>query len=183
MGEYQALNASLAIRAFQLISETPDERAVREGLRESRPPGRFEKISADPPVYIDGAHNPTAARALARAIGQSGLRPVLVIGVMADKDIVEVLEPLIPLAEAVIFTAPSYGRAATPESLLEKARSLGFDGTLAPTVKDALKVAMSVQKPVLVTGSFFTIGEASETLSKTPLSRVAKLGEWQAAGP
>jgi dihydrofolate synthase/folylpolyglutamate synthase len=183
MGEYQALNASLAIRAFELIAKDPEEAAIRAGLSEAKPPGRLEKISAEPPVYIDGAHNPAAARALARAIGQSGLRPVLVIGMMSDKDIKEVLEPLLPLAEAAVFTAPAYGRAATPESLLEKARSLGFDGTLAPTVKDALKVAMSVEKPVLVTGSFFTIGEASEALMKTPLSRVAKLGEWQAAGP
>jgi dihydrofolate synthase/folylpolyglutamate synthase len=183
MGEYQALNASLAIRAFELIAKDADESAVRAGLGEVKPPGRLEKISAGPPVYIDGAHNPAAARALARAIGQSGMKPVLVIGVMSDKDVAKVLEPLLPIAEAAVFTAPAYGRAATPESLLEKARSLGFDGTLAPTVKDALKVAMSVQKPVLVTGSFFTIGEAKEALMKTPLSRVAKLGEWQAAGP
>jgi dihydrofolate synthase/folylpolyglutamate synthase len=183
MGEYQALNASLAIRAFELITKDAEKSAIRAGLNDAKPPGRLEKISAEPPVYIDGAHNPAAARALAHAIGQSGMRPVLVIGVMSDKDIAHVLEPLLPLAEAVIFTAPAYGRAATPESLLDKARSLGFDGTLAPTVKDALKVAMSAEKPVLVTGSFFTIGEAREALTKTPLSRVAKLGEWQAAGP
>jgi dihydrofolate synthase/folylpolyglutamate synthase len=180
-GEYQALNASLAIRAIEIIVKDIDDSAIRKGLRESRPPGRLERIHTGPEVLIDGAHNPAAARALAQALSQRKMRPVMVIGVMADKNIDEVLVPLLPLAESVIFTAPAYGRAARPEALIERAHALGFEGTTAPTVAEALRAAMAVGKPVLVTGSFFTIGEAKEALLKTPLSRVAKLGEWQAS--
>jgi dihydrofolate synthase/folylpolyglutamate synthase len=180
-GEYQALNASLAIRALELIAKPSDESTIRAGLGESRPPGRFERIHAEPPVYIDGAHNPAAARALARALEQSGTRPVMVIGMMADKDMDDVLSALLPLADSAVFAAPAYGRAASPEALMERARALGFTGTTAPGVADALGTAMATGKPVLVTGSFFTIGEAKEALTKASPSRVAKLGEWQAS--
>lgn len=184
MGEYQALNASLAIRAFEIISEVADieDSAIRNGLMEMRPPGRLERIHDAPPVYIDGAHNPEAARALAKAI-EGRLRPVMVVGVMGDKDIEGILKPLLPLSDGVIFTAPAYGRSAAPQVLLKRAQSLGYNGTVAPTVKDALKVATATKKPVLVTGSFFTIGEAKEAVSKSRLSRVARLGEWKTARP
>jgi dihydrofolate synthase/folylpolyglutamate synthase len=183
-GEYQALNAALAVKAFTLMidSSAANERAIREGLSLMRPPGRLERISDDPPVLIDGAHNPAAARALAGAL-KDGERPVVIIGAMSDKDLTGILQPLLPLAEGIIFTAPGYGRAAAPEELRECARALGHDGTVAPTVAEALKVAVQGTRPVLVTGSFFTIGEAKEALrGRGPLSRVARLGEWQAAG-
>jgi len=181
-GDYQALNASLAIRAFELISGGAEEAAIRRGILDSRPPGRLERIHEEPPVYIDGAHNPAAARALASAI-EGRMRPAMVIGVMGDKDIEGILRALLPLSEGAIFCAPAYGRAAKPEALLSIARSLGHGGTAAPSVKDALKVAMATRRPVLVTGSFFTIGEAKAALEKTALSRVARLGEWQARRP
>ncbi len=187
-GEYQALNAALAVRALTLLidSSAADERAIREGLSLMRPPGRLERISDDPPVLIDGAHNPGAARALAGALEEQikdGGSPVIIIGAMSDKDLKGILEPLLPLAEGIIFTAPGYGRAAAPEELRECARALGHDGTVAPTVAEALKAAVQGTRPVLVTGSFFTIGEAKEALrGRGPLSRVARLGEWQAAG-
>ncbi len=183
IGDYQALNASLAIRALELIVKEPRENFIREGLKAVRPPGRLERIHDDPPVYLDGAHNPAAAEALARAI-EGRMRPVMVIGIMNDKDIGGILSALLPLSDSAIFAAPAYGRSASPRTLLKIAHSLGYEGTAAPSVRDALKSAIASGKTVLVTGSFFTIGEAKESMvTKTPLSRVAKLGEWQAKNP
>ncbi|MGD8351520.1 MAG: cyanophycin synthetase, partial [Nitrospirota bacterium] len=180
LGDYQALNASLAVRAFELIAGDAGEGAVREGLKGMRPPGRLELLRREPPVYLDGAHNPEAAEALARAI-EGRMRPVMVIGIMGDKDVEKILAPLLPLADGAIFAAPAYGRSATAEALLRSARALGYGGEAAPTVREALEAALARGKPVLVTGSFFTIGEAKEALLGASPSRVAKLGEWQAA--
>lgn len=181
VGDYQALNASLAVRAFELVAGDAGEGAVREGLLGMRPPGRLELIRHEPPVYLDGAHNPAAAEALARALEGLGMRPVMVIGVMGDKDVEGILAPLLPLAEGAIFASPGFGRSAPAERLLSSARALGHDGETAPTVRKALGAALSRGKPVLVTGSFFTIGEAKEALLGAAPSRVARLGEWQAA--
>lgn len=180
MGDYQALNASLAVRALEIIAGNASEPAIRGGLMGMRPPGRLECVREEPPVYLDGAHNPAAAQSLARAI-EGRMRPVMVIGIMGDKDIEKILAPLLPLAESAVFTAPAYGRSARPEKLLRSARSLGYGGAVAQTVREALEVALARGKPVLVTGSFFTIGEAKEALLGTAPSQVAKLGEWQAA--
>jgi dihydrofolate synthase/folylpolyglutamate synthase len=181
VGDYQALNASLAVRAFELVAGDAGEGAVREGLLGMRPPGRLELIRHEPPVYLDGAHNPAAAEALARALEGLGMRPVMVIGVMGDKDVEGILAPLLPLAEGAIFASPGYGRSAPAERLLGSARALGYEGETAPTVREALEAALARGKPVLVTGSFFTIGEAKEALLGAAPSRIARLGEWQAA--
>jgi len=186
-GSYQALNASLAVRAFEIISggparDVPDERAVREGLANVRWPGRLELISQDPPVFIDGAHNPGAARALAEALRAnyltSGNKLTLVMGIMSDKDIAGILGPLLPLASEVIFAAPDSARAARPEALSDVARELGFASKTAPSVKDALRMACALGHMVLVTGSFYTMGEAREALGAKGF--LTGLREWQA---
>lgn len=186
-GAYQARNASLAVRAFEIISGEPsrnalNEKAVREGLANLRWPGRLELISQDPPVFMDGAHNPGAARALADNLRENflakGKKLTLVLGIMSDKDIPEILGPLLPLASEVIFAAPDSGRAARPEALRDAARGMGFASRTAPTVKDALRMACALGNMVLVTGSFYTMGEAREALGARGF--LTGLREWQA---
>lgn len=201
-GEHQMQNASLAIKAVGLINERSSiltsplvaegegdrvshneywVQCIREGLKNVRWPGRLEYIQEDPPILIDAAHNPAAADALARALKRSFLETykkiIIILGIMADKDIKGIMEPLLPLASEVILTAPSYSRAASPEHLADIAHSLGFsDLRIAPTVKDAIKLAIrksynsspiTHHSPlVLITGSFYTIGEAKEALGQ-----------------
>jgi dihydrofolate synthase/folylpolyglutamate synthase len=165
-GEYQAVNASLAIRAFELISKRDIESIVKTGLRSLRWQGRLELIAEN--ILIDGAHNPTAARELANTLRtdflKDGRKLVLIMGVMADKDIKGILSPLLPLADEVIFTAPDYGRAASPEELSNHALSLGFKSKTAKSVKEAIDMTKGSNCLVLITGSFYTIGEAKEAL-------------------
>jgi dihydrofolate synthase/folylpolyglutamate synthase len=174
-GAYQAGNAALAVKAFQLVSgqhgpSAPFEAAVREGLSTLSWPGRLELIREKPPVFIDGAHNPAAAAALAETLKEDYLhgneKLTLVIGVMADKDVRGILGPLLPLAGEAIFTAPEYGRAAAPEALAEYARDMGCaNAGVAVPVAQALLRAMARGRTVLVTGSFYTAGAAREALT------------------
>jgi dihydrofolate synthase/folylpolyglutamate synthase len=177
-GEYQARNASLAIRALELMGKLNSD-VIREALVGARWPGRLEMVAGDPPTYVDGAHNPAASKALAgelRAEGFEG-RMALVVGVMSDKDAEGIIRPLLPLAREVFFTRAAYGRAASPPLLTEKARTLGFGGGITETgsVSDAMVAARSLGAPVLVAGSFYTAGEALEALGARSLLR--KLGE------
>jgi dihydrofolate synthase/folylpolyglutamate synthase len=171
-GDYQALNASLAIRAVEIIRGAKEdiEHVVREGLLSLKWPGRLELASRDPMVLIDGAHNPAAAGALARTLRTDYLKNneklVLVMGAMGDKDIDGILKPLLPLAGDIIFAAPSYGRAADPQVLVEHSSRKGHGSKTASSVREALDMARGVSggRPILVTGSFYTIGEALEAL-------------------
>lgn len=224
-GGHQMQNASVAIKAVELFYErrlkpaathysSPiTHHAIKDGLATVKWPGRLEMIKDDPPLLIDGAHNPAAAVALSLALENIFLKQykgiILVLGIMGDKDIEGIMRPLLPLASEIILTSPYYERAAPPDRLASVAASLGFpDVRTAPTVKDALELAQNIcqqsnfpstsdsppllplrkgglggfgeegsgglqhdssldthQLPlIVVTGSFYTIGEAKECI-------------------
>jgi dihydrofolate synthase/folylpolyglutamate synthase len=124
-------------------------------------------------VLIDGAHNPDAARALSLYLGTMCAaryrRVLLIAGIMGDKDIEGILAHLLPHASETIFTAPSYGRAAPAGVLASHASSLGYSSRQTRTVAEALALAEDIYLPgdiIVVTGSFYTIGEAREILVK-----------------
>ncbi len=180
-GRHQALNAALAIKTIEVIMKKyPDMHCdIRQGLADARWTGRLEFVKDHPPLLIDGAHNPQAAAALAEYLRKAlGLysRIVLIMGIMNDKDREGIMKPLLPLASEIIFTAPAYGRAASPETLAAEARGLGYHAQTALTVADALNLAERLYTQgdlIVATGSFYTIGEVKEAFGqKSVLSRL-----------
>ena len=171
-GEYQAMNAAMAVRTFSLAMKAMKKdavaSAVRLGAKDLKWPGRLELVADDPPVYLDGAHNPAASSALARELLKRPVAPpeetVLVLGVMKDKDAEGLVRPLLALAGEIICTAPAYGRALSPEELAGTVSTLGHKARAVAGVKRALDEARATGKTVLVAGSFFTAGEALEAL-------------------
>ncbi len=171
-GRHQAMNAAVAIRSVEHIMHGhPQLRCdIQRGLKEAHWPGRLEFIKERPPVLIDGAHNPHASAVLAvylRKALELYSRIILVMGIMGDKDREGIIAPVLPLASEIIFTAPSYGRAASPDVLAGEARAMGYFPRTAPTVSEALALAEELYVPgdlIVVTGSFYTIGEAKEAL-------------------
>jgi dihydrofolate synthase / folylpolyglutamate synthase len=172
-GEHQAVNAALAVKTTEILTgKYPGMICnIREGLEAVRWPGRIEIVREKPATVIDGAHNPDAAAALSAYLGKIVARVygrvILVIGIMGDKDIDGILRPLLPLASAVIFTAASYGRAASAEVLSAHAAALGYPSVISNGVADAIRKAEGLYAPgdvIVVTGSFYTIGEAKEVL-------------------
>lgn len=181
-GDHQVRNAGVAIRTVEVLSERcsgPDP-DIRSGLKQLRWPGRLEMIKDVPPVLIDGAHNPAAAVVLARYLEKlltsRYRRIILVAGVMADKDIPGILGPLLPLAAEIICASPAYGRAAAPDHLAAHAAAMGYNASQAISIAEAINMAERRCKPgdlIVITGSFYTIGEAKETLvQKGVLSRL-----------
>ena len=185
-GMHQMENASVAIKVAELVmaKAAVAYRHVREGLANTKWPGRMELIkdagySYD--ILIDGAHNPSASEALAGSLKEYFLpfyeKAILIIGVMADKDMIGIMRPLLPLASEIVFTAPDYGRAASPEELKEYAAAMGFASEVTHSVKEALELAETIGSArrtlAVITGSFYTIGEAKTCLgNKGVLARL-----------
>lgn len=165
LGVFQPGNALLAAAAARALGA--GDAAIRAGLGRARWPGRFQLIRRDPPVVVDGAHNPAGARALAASLEAyfPGRRVTFVIGTSEDKDSAGILGALLPLAERVICTAAHHPRASSPASLAGLARSLAAGGAArvdaAATPTEALQMALSeVQTPtVCVAGSLFVVAE------------------------
>lgn len=179
-GEYQALNASMAIKAFELISGKIGtkniEAVIRAGFDNLRWGGRLERIGSNPDMYIDGAHNPQASAALANALKIDFMRDkpelCLVMGVMGDKDIDGILSPLLKIATIAILTAPKYDRSASIDAMARAAANASVKCKIitSPTVKDAMDEARKWasispdKRMAVITGSFYTMGEALESM-------------------
>jgi dihydrofolate synthase/folylpolyglutamate synthase len=147
---------------FDLSSEQ-----LREGLAATRWAGRLEWLSRRPPVLIDGAHNYAGMVALRQALQEEyGYRRLIVVlGIMADKDLRQMVLKLAPLAHRIVLTRPKYERAVEPESLRDVAGDFVGRTELIRPVEEALERARALatsEDLVLVTGSLYFIGEVKE---------------------
>ncbi|MEJ2670704.1 MAG: bifunctional folylpolyglutamate synthase/dihydrofolate synthase [Deltaproteobacteria bacterium] len=173
-GRHQCDNAALALAVLELLSDNGfpvSETAIREGLLRARWPGRLEQLAQDPRILLDGAHNPAAALTLAQNLKRAPRngRLILVMGIMADKDVDAILARLLPLAQTVIFTQPQYFRAATTTELARRAQPYGLQILQSPRVAAAVRQAQSLAGPddnIVITGSLYTVGEAKEYLGE-----------------
>ena len=180
-GRHQLCNASIAVRTCEILRREgvhiPDT-SLRNGLLKTAIEGRLERVSENPIIILDVAHNPGAADSLAGSIKElfPDKRIIMVIGVMSDKDIEGILKPLMQIAEYVVLTKPKGERAASPEKLYDMALKIQKSNedcrssliVKTNSVADALTHAREEwqkENIILVTGSFYTTGEAKEIIS------------------
>lgn len=179
-GKHQIRNISMAIRACEVLrikGIAIADSSLREGLRNMNLEGRFEFVSDNPSIILDGAHNPEASKLLSATIRKlfSDRKIILIVGVMNDKDIKNILDPLIKVANYLILTKAEYDRAASPSKLMEIVSSALKDHSHSgpesiigtDSVSEAIRIAMTLYKKdsvIIVTGSFYTAGEAREVL-------------------
>jgi dihydrofolate synthase/folylpolyglutamate synthase len=179
-GKYQLYNACMAIRAAELLRMKGfplSDDSIRSGLNGVNIEGRLERVLDTPPVIIDSAHNPDAAASLADSIKElfPGKKIILIAGIMDDKDVTEILIPLVRVVHSLILTRAQYKRAASPEKLkgivssILTSESVEKPKTISSTdsVSEALKIATAQcteDNIILVAGSFYTTGEVKEVL-------------------
>ncbi len=179
-GKYQLVNACVAVKTCELLNSrgvSIPESSMRKGLESMTMEGRLELVSDSPLIILDGAHNPDASRALAESVKElfSEKDIILIAGVMNDKDINDIMAPLMEIAESVILTKARYERSASPEKMLNiitslkkgKGQHIPASITATASVPEALDLARSQYTEnsiILVTGSFYTTGEAKEVL-------------------
>lgn len=128
LGGYQvknAINAITTARCMIGMGYNISEEAIRNGLWLTRWQGRFEQISSEPDIFIDGAHNEDAALGLRDSIEIyfTNRRLVFMIGVLADKDYHSMLRILAPIADTIITLTPDNTRALSSEMLAKEARA------------------------------------------------------------
>jgi dihydrofolate synthase/folylpolyglutamate synthase len=178
-GKYQSHNAALALASAEILGSsllTISEDALRNGVAQARWPGRMEYIPGSPPLLLDGAHNAAGAAALADALTEIRFGKLrIVLGVMADKDVREIVSSLAPLATAWYCVSPAIERSMGDHDLAELLCGMGYTalpcGSVANGIQTARKVA-GEEDLVLVCGSLFTVGEAKSWLAGTPFEGI-----------
>ncbi len=188
-GAHQAHNAVLALAAVEAFfgagaDRQLDVEAIREAFATVTSPGRLERVRNAPTVFVDAAHNPHGAQALAAALAEEfDFRKLVgVVAVMADKDAAGLIAALEPVFDEVVITANSSPRAMDVEELAGHAVARFGDervvvaASLADALETAIAMAEDVGEPgesisgagVVVTGSVVTAGEARTLLGKMP---------------
>jgi dihydrofolate synthase/folylpolyglutamate synthase len=179
LGTHQLPNFGCALAAAELLRESGwaiDEDAIVKGARQAQMAGRLQLLSLPDfpcPVLLDGAHNPSAATVLARA-----LRTIfryrqlhLVFGVLADKDATGIAAKLLPLADTVWVTQPPSERALPAQRLAELCAPFGKPMQVCPSVKEALMAAAQKAQGddlICVTGSLYLVGEILALFAPPP---------------
>lgn len=172
-GKFQHANAATAIAAILTLERYEvriSPQALFAGISNATIPGRLEVLRERPTVVIDGAHNPDAAGKLARAIAETFTyrRVILVVGMIQTHPAEEFLAKLAPMASKVIATQSQWMKAQPAAKIAEAAKALGLDVDIVDRVSAAVARALAIAGPedlVLVTGSFYTIGEVSLEVS------------------
>lgn len=167
-GEHQRQNAACAVEAAHLLSPSGFRlRGVLQALEGTGWPGRLETVWEQPRVILDGAHNVAGAEMLASYIRQTipRDRAVLILGVLAEKDLAGIVRPLAPLFREVVCVKPPSDRAASPKDLSAAARSSGAQVRIGDDLDAALAAALrDLQKEdtVVVSGSLTMVGGAKK---------------------
>jgi dihydrofolate synthase/folylpolyglutamate synthase len=170
-GPHQVENACTALAVLHLVDQAGlsiPETARRQGLRIARLPARFERIAIGEREFVfDAAHTPAAAEALVATWREEISEPAatVILGIGSDKQLPAFLAALRPVIGRLIVTRAASPRAADPMDIASVAAELGISAEHQPTVALALaSVGSADRRPVLVTGSLFTAGEAREAL-------------------
>ena len=157
-----SLNAVAAARYLQKRGYRISDEAIAQGIGEAVWPGRLERVQTEPDVYLDGAHNPSAARELAAFLEQNlaGRKIWLVFGALRDKAVDEIAGVLFPHAAEVIFTQPRTTRAISVAQLAEITSHHAAHFTIVPDAEAALGRLDSAapQDVVIVAGSLYLVG-------------------------
>jgi dihydrofolate synthase/folylpolyglutamate synthase len=176
IGTHQARNAALAALAAEMaLPDLSDEaigRAIESGIAATKWPARAELIPGDPPVLIDVAHNLEGAKALAEtAAALFPKKPIVIVaGFSVDKAHRAILSALGRVASRFVLTQFAGDRATPAEALLECAPTRHIDCEAVPRVPEAVERARARARAsggaVLITGSFFLVGEALPLLGR-----------------
>lgn len=163
---YQAPNVATAVAATVAALDGPlDPRTARDALARMRFPGRFELVATDPPVVLDGAHNPQAASVLADAIVEAwpdpASRPLALIGILSDKDAEGIVRALAPHVGGFACTAPDSPRAMPADDLAALIEPVTGAACPVVPIDEVTPGWIGAEVPpagLVVTGSLYTVG-------------------------
>ena len=168
VGRHQAENLKTALATLEILRKSGavklDREALYEGLKRARQPGRFEVISEDPVVIIDGAHNEAGAQALQETMAQhfAGKKILLVAGILADKEIDSIVKFLTKITDHIIVTEPDNPRKLAAEKLAEHVAEFGVAAEVVSDIEAVVHRAKELADGydvILFAGSLYLIGD------------------------
>lgn len=179
-GEHQCANAGLAMMTLEVLRQymafVLDDEPLLSGFRHTFWAGRLEKVSENPPIVLDGAHNPEGAASLVKSIPQTYTynKLHLLAGMLENKQHEPVFRHLLSIADTLILTEPDFRRKMDADKLYELVHQLQHDMNKTEVeiiVESDWKQALELLKSRteredlgVVTGTLYLISDVRATL-------------------
>ncbi|NLN50476.1 MAG: bifunctional folylpolyglutamate synthase/dihydrofolate synthase [Acholeplasmataceae bacterium] len=163
-GLYQAKNASLAVKAIKLLFPQITTKIINVGLKKTTNAGRFEIVSRNPFIVLDGAHNAEAVLELANSVKTifKDKNVIVLFTSMADKPYNEMLKILNEISQNINLTVLDYPRALTTFSPEMKGQYKIYFNPIAGF--EELVSKLTINDVLVITGSIFLVSKISHYL-------------------
>ncbi len=167
LGKHQILNSTVVVyaaRELMNLGVKISKDNIINGLKSVQWPGRLEIMKNNPLVVIDGAHNIDGIKKLTESIDLyfKYNKLILILGILADKQVEDMIETIAPKAERIISVTPHSDRAELAEDLKIEIEKLGVSCEAIDSYEEAYKKALSYCNDddlLLISGSLYMIGD------------------------
>lgn len=174
LGEHQILNALTVLQTLEIVKNLGyniTEKSLAEGLANCRYAGRFEIVSKNPVIILDGGHNINGIEYFYRTVIENfgDKKIILFYGMLKDKNPESVLDYLIPLSKKIYTLTPNSPRAMSSTEMAELIKKHLFeDVTPLNNTDEVINILRNVSKDEIVAfvGSLYMIGEVRTLLRK-----------------
>lgn len=174
LGKHQLLNCVTALYAIETLKDLGifiSQASVKQGFSTVKWKGRLEILNEHPIVVVDGAHNIDGITKIAESINTyfKYKKLNLIIGILADKQVDDMIKIIAPMANNIISVTPNSTRAENCEKLNEIIRKYNKNCTAEKNYEDAYKKALSYcdeDDLLLVCGSLYMIGDMRKIINK-----------------
>jgi dihydrofolate synthase / folylpolyglutamate synthase len=171
-GEIQIHNAAVAYAALEIAGGIRNVSLAIQGVSTAFLPGRFQRINGFGGHFIlDGAHNNDSAKVLCQMLLAAGTEKVhCITGMLHGHDPVEFYRELAPVVSSYSVVPIDFHRAQSPAGLATEISKLGCHVEMFTSIEAAMYNAVMTadgegrSKDVLVTGSFYLVGETMRLL-------------------
>jgi dihydrofolate synthase/folylpolyglutamate synthase len=175
LGKHQLLNCSVAVHAIEELiglGATISKDNILMGFRNVKWPARMEVMNKKPLVVIDGAHNIDGIEKLTESIDMyfNYNKIILILGILADKQVEEMIKIIVPKVSRVITVTPHSERAELSEELKTQVEKYTNNCEAIEDYKEAYEKALSYcqeEDLLLVSGSLYMVGDMRRIIRNT----------------
>lgn len=175
LGEHQIINLSVAMQAIEVLNNKNiidiSIANIVKSIKNVSWKGRLEVLSNNPYVVIDGAHNIQGIKTLSRNIKNyfKYENLYLILGILADKDVEEMIKIITPMAKKVYSVTPNSIRGELAESLKDEVSKFNKNCKAFDKYEEAYLEALndaSEKDLILASGSLYMIGDMRKIIRK-----------------
>lgn len=172
IGEHQLENAKTALSTIDVLRKTfkISDSDIVDGFKKAKNPARFELLSENPMVILDGAHNPDGINALKNALEKYNNKNsiICILGMLSDKDSKSSIQLLSGMFETVYTVTVSNPRTLSAEKLAEKCKPYFDEVHACESVQTAINKALENARKndglIVIAGSLYLAGEARKII-------------------